>query len=236
MIVIPAVDLKGGRCVRLRTGDFAQETVFSDDPVEVARRWEAAGARWLHVVDLDGARLGRIEHGEVIRSIARALSIPIQLGGGLRDAHAVETALGLGVDRVIIGTLAALDKKAAAEIFASFGERVAAAVDAREGRVAVRGWQEQTDMLAVDFARQLHEIGARRLVYTDIGRDGTEAGPDMEGVRAFVSSVPLPVIVAGGVSTPEHIAAIVATGAEGCIVGRAFYTGLMPTDVLRRTW
>jgi len=236
MIIIPAVDLKGGRCVRLLKGDFERETVFSDDPVEMALRWEAAGARWLHVVDLDGARTGRIQHADVIKAITSALTIPVQLGGGLRDAGAVETALSLGVDRVIIGTVAALNQDAAREIFASFGERVAAAVDARDGRVAVRGWQEQTGKSAIDFARELQDIGAARLVYTDIGRDGTETGPDVEVIGAFTLAVRVPVIAAGGISTPDHLASIAKTGAEGCIVGRAFYTGTMPADVLRRTW
>jgi phosphoribosylformimino-5-aminoimidazole carboxamide ribotide isomerase len=236
VLVIPAIDLRGGRCVRLYRGEFGRETVFSEDPVEMARHWEQAGARFLHVVDLDAARSGKIAHAEVIRSICQAISIPVQLGGGLRDEAAVNEALALGIARGIIGTTAALDIEKASRIFAAFGERVAAGIDAREGKVAVQGWTEQTERPATELALELERAGARRIVFTDILRDGTETGPNLEAARVLIGSVKVPVVISGGVSRPEDLPALAALGAEACIVGRALYTGLMPSSVLKRDW
>jgi len=236
VLVIPAIDLRGGRCVRLYQGEFERETVFSEDPVEMARHWEQAGARFLHVVDLDAARSGKIAHGDVIRSICRAVGIPVQLGGGLRDEAAVSEALSLGIARGIVGTTAALNLEKAARIFSAFGERVAAGIDSREGKVAVHGWTEQTARPAVELALELERAGAPRIVFTDILRDGTESGPNVEGAKALIESVEVPVVIAGGVSRPEHLPALAAAGAEACIVGRALYTGLMPASVLGKDW
>ena len=236
MLVIPAVDIRGGRCVRLYQGEYDRETVFSEDPVAMAKHWEQAGARFLHVVDLDGARSGSLTHADVIRAICRAVNIPVQLGGGLRDREALNQALELGACRCIIGTVAALDIENASALFSEFGDRVAAAIDCREGKVAIRGWEQQTAKTAVELALELERAGARRIVFTDILRDGTETGPNVEGARELIGALRVPVVVAGGVSRPEHLPALAAAGAEACIVGRAFYSGLMPSSVLSRDW
>jgi len=236
VLVIPAVDLRGGRCVRLYQGEYDRETVFSEDPVAMAKHWEQAGARFLHVVDLDGARSGTIAHADVIRAICRAVGIPVQLGGGLRDREALSEALELGASRCIIGTIAALDTEKASALFSEFGHRVAAAIDCREGKVAIRGWEQQTGKTAVELALELERAGARRIVFTDILRDGTETGPNVEAAKALIESLKVPVVIAGGVSRPEHLPALAAAGAEACIVGRALYSGLMPPGVLKRDW
>ena len=225
--VIPAIDLRGGRCVRLEQGDFAREQAFSDDPVAVAQRWLAEGARRLHVVDLDGARVGEPQHWRVIGEIAGAVGIPVQLGGGLRSQEAIERALGLGLERVIVGTVAALDPEWARETFARFGRRVMVAIDARDGQVAVRGWQDTTGLDAFSFARRMVELGARRIVFTDISRDGMQTGPNLESMRRMVTAVNVPVVAAGGVTTVDDLLALDEIGLEAAIVGRALYSGAL---------
>jgi phosphoribosylformimino-5-aminoimidazole carboxamide ribotide isomerase len=225
--VIPAIDLRAGRCVRLFQGDYARETVFADDPVAVARRWEAEGARRLHLVDLDGARAGEPLQLPVVRAVAAAVRIPVQLGGGLRHRAAVQAALDAGVERAIIGT-AALDLEHAAALFAQFGERLAVGIDARGGRVAVQGWEQESGWDAVDLARRLEGLGARRIIFTDIARDGTLTGPALEATRSLAESLAIPVIASGGIGTPadlQALAALAPSGIEAAIVGRALYTG-----------
>ena len=234
--ILPAIDIRAGRCVRLLQGDYARETVFSDDPIAMARRWAKAGARRLHVVDLDGARAGRPENLAVIRGITASVSLPIQLGGGLRDRDAILAAREAGVERVILGTtLVTGDPKAVDQLLAEFGDRIAVGVDARDGRVAIQGWTETTDRDAIELALELQARGARRLVYTDITSDGMLAGPDIDGIRRMAEALSIPVIAAGGVSSAQDVrrlAALEPVGLEGVIIGKALYTGAVRLEEL----
>jgi phosphoribosylformimino-5-aminoimidazole carboxamide ribotide isomerase len=224
--VIPAIDLQDGRCVRLIQGDFDRSTVFGDDPTAVARRWAEEGAARIHVVDLDGAKHGRPVQLELIGSIVRAVDLPIQLGGGLRDRAAVEAALGAGVDRVVLGTAALADRAFLAACLERFGARVAVGIDARDGRVALRGWVDVSETEAVDFARDVAAGGVSTIVYTDIARDGMLAGPNLPAVGRMVAAVPgVGVIASGGVGQLEDVVALSRAGARGAIVGKALYTG-----------
>jgi len=230
MIVIPAVDLLGGKAVRLFRGDPGRKTVFSDDPVGVALRWFEEGAQLLHVVDLDGSFEGVPRNRALVEEIARALPIPVQLGGGIRDLDTAEAYLHAGVERIILGTAVVEDPALVAEACARWPGRVAAAIDARAGRVTVRGWREATSLDAVDLARRLEGTGVAALVYTDVERDGTEGGLNLEAARALASSVSVPVIASGGVASLEDLLAIAELapyGVEGVIVGRALYTGAL---------
>jgi phosphoribosylformimino-5-aminoimidazole carboxamide ribotide isomerase len=231
MYVIPAIDLRGGRCVRLFQGLFALETVYANDPVEVARRWEQAGARRLHVVDLDGARVGRPQHLQAIADICAAVSCPVQIGGGLRTPDAVAQVLAAGAERAIIGTALTAGEDQARGFFSRFGEGVAAGIDARGGMVAVAGWEQTTELAAADFARRLQGLGASRIVYTDILHDGTLEGHNIEALAEIIRAVEVPVIAAGGIGAREHLDAIAQAGAEAAIIGRALYTGALPPEI-----
>jgi phosphoribosylformimino-5-aminoimidazole carboxamide ribotide isomerase len=230
--VYPAIDLRGGRCVRLTEGDFGRETVYGDDPVAVARRWADAGARWLHVVDLDGARAGRPVQAELVGAICAAVAIPVQVGGGLRDEAAVADVLGRGAARVVVGTMAAREPERCRALCAAHPGRVAVGIDARDGLVRVAGWLEGEALRAVDLAAQAVAFGAAAVVYTDIGRDGTEQGPDLDGTVAVAAGARgVPVIASGGVGALAHVqaaAALASRGVAGIIVGRAHYTGAVP--------
>ncbi|MBI2864946.1 MAG: 1-(5-phosphoribosyl)-5-[(5-phosphoribosylamino)methylideneamino]imidazole-4-carboxamide isomerase [Chloroflexi bacterium] len=225
MIVIPAIDLRDGRCVRLFQGDYSQTTVFSDKPVKVARRWQAEGARWLHVVDLDGAASGQPANLQVVREIVRAVDIPVQLGGGVRNLDAIETALDAGVRRVMLGTAAVEDESLIATACRRFGDAIVVAVDAKEGLVATRGWKEKTAVSAIDLVRRVRELGVERVLYTDISRDGTLTEPNFEAIGELLSSVDIAVIAAGGVSSVAHLRRLKALGAEAAVAGKALYTG-----------
>jgi phosphoribosylformimino-5-aminoimidazole carboxamide ribotide isomerase len=231
VIVYPAIDLRGGRCVRLVQGDYERETVYGDDPVAVARRWEAAGARWLHVVDLDGARAGAPVQADVVGRICAAVGIPVQVGGGLRDEAAVRTVLAAGAARAIVGTMAVREPDRCAALCRALPRRIAVGVDARDGVVRVTGWLEGAGVDAVTLARTAGAQGAAAVVYTDIARDGTEHGPDLDGTRAVARAAGVPVIASGGVGSLAHVravAALAADGVAGVIVGRALYTGAVP--------
>jgi phosphoribosylformimino-5-aminoimidazole carboxamide ribotide isomerase len=234
--ILPAIDLRGGRCVRLLQGDYARETVFSDDPAAMARRWADAGARRLHVVDLDGARTGRPENLSIVRQIAASVAVPVQLGGGIRDREAVLAALEAGVERVILGTALVTGAPNVIDaLLAELGEQVVVGVDARDGRVAVQGWTETTGRDVVELARELESRGARRLVYTDISSDGMLAGPNLEGIRRMVEALSIPVIAAGGVSSAadvRRLAELAPLGLEGVIIGKALYTGAVRLEEL----
>jgi phosphoribosylformimino-5-aminoimidazole carboxamide ribotide isomerase len=226
--IIPAIDIRGGKCVRLFQGDYAQETVFADDPVEMARRWEGEGATRLHVVDLDAARSGEPVNLETVGRIAKALTIPVQTGGGVRNREAALRVLDAGVERAVVGTAAASDPDAARALFAELGERLILGLDARDGKVAVAGWRETTAWAAVDLAREMAAAGARRLIYTDIATDGTGVGPSLEGTRRLAEALSIPVIASGGIGSVAHVrsvAALASSGVEGVIVGKALYTG-----------
>jgi phosphoribosylformimino-5-aminoimidazole carboxamide ribotide isomerase len=226
MEVIPAIDLKDGRCVRLFQGDFNQETVFSDDPLAMALSWQEQGAHRLHVVDLDGAIQGKPTHLDVISAIVHALDIPIQVGGGIRDIAAADAWLGVGVDRVVIGTAAVRDPDMVVEACKKHGrQRVVVSVDAKEGLVALHGWKESSNVTVLELANQMADIGVVRLLYTDIARDGALTGPDFEGNKLLAEESGLAVLASGGIASVQHIKELLPMGVEGVIVGRALYTG-----------
>lgn len=225
MEIIPAVDIRGGRCVRLYQGDFQRETVFGDDPVAVARSWQDAGATRLHVVDLDGAREGRPANAQVIRRLIQAVSIPVQVGGGLRDRRSIDSYLEAGAARVVLGTAAVKDPSLLAEAIAEHGERIVVAVDARVGMVAIEGWQEETLLSAAQLMSELAAKGVPRFIYTDALRDGTLRGPDFAALETVLARVGVPVIYAGGVSSIPDLVRLASLGAEAAIIGQALYTG-----------
>jgi len=228
MEVIPAIDIIGGRCVRLVQGNFDQETVFSDNPVEVAVKWQEQGAGRIHVVDLDGARTGYPQNLKVLQEIAQAVEIPIQLGGGIRTIETARKVLRSGVERVIIGTSAALDSDTAKAMFEELGEKAILGVDALNGYVAVRGWQARTEERAVDFARRMLGYGACRIIFTDISRDGMLSGVNLFAIERMLKAVDVPVIASGGVGSIadiKQLAALESEGLEGIILGKALYTG-----------
>ena len=226
MEVIPAIDLRDGRCVRLFQGDFNQETVFSDDPLAMALSWQEQGGHRLHVVDLDGAVQGKPVHLEVISAIVRSLDIPVQVGGGIRDLATAGAWLEAGVDRVVIGTAAVRDPDMVREVCRKHGsQRVVVSVDAKDGLVAWQGWKETSAVTVLELANQMSQIGVVRLLYTDIARDGALTGPDLETNTRLAKETGLAVLASGGVASVEHIKELLPTGVEGVIVGRALYTG-----------
>ncbi len=224
MLIIPAIDIKGGRVVRLKQGDFTQETVYADNPSEVAKRWEAQGAELLHIVDLDGASSGELKNLEAIKEVVKEVSIPIQLGGGIRSLDAVRKLMKLGVDRVIIGTRSGQSKEFIKSAMKDFGEGILVAIDCKGGKVAIEGWREVMERDPFQFAKEVEEIGISRVVFTSVERDGTLSGPDFEGVERILKETNLKVIASGGVSSLEEIRRLVGLGVEGVIIGRALYT------------
>jgi len=208
----------------LYKGDYSQETVFSDDPINVALKWQSLGAPRLHVVDLDGARSGQLANYQVIKNIAQAVSVPVQVGGGIRELPAVEKLLKSEVDRVILGTSAVENPEMVAEAVKKYGESVAVGIDARDGYLSTRGWRQDTAHRALDFARSIVKLGVKRLIYTDINRDGTLTEPNFDAVFELISSVRVPVIASGGVATLNHLRLLKRLGAEGVIIGKALYT------------
>ena len=226
MILYPAIDLKDGSCVRLLRGDMARATVFGDDPAAQAAAFAAAGCAWLHLVDLNGAFAGRPVNAAAVAAILGAVTIPVQLGGGIRDMATIEAWFSRGVARVILGTVAVEDPQLVRDAAAAFPGRVAVGLDARNGRVATRGWAEATDILAIDLARSLEDAGVAALIYTDIERDGAMQGPNIAATEALARAVAIPVIASGGVSSLADLKALQATGViAGAISGRALYDG-----------
>ena len=226
MEVIPAIDLKDGACVRLYQGDFEQTTVFSTDPAETALRWQSAGAPRIHVVDLDGSRSGIPANLESIRAIADAVSVPLQVGGGVRTVETAQALLEAGVERVVLGTAAVEDPGLVQELCRRWGaERVVVAVDARKGRVAIRGWTEDTPVDATELVKEMAVLGPQRFLYTDISRDGTMTAPNFGAVAAMVQNTGLAIIASGGVTSLDDLRRLAQTGAEAAIVGRALYEG-----------
>lgn len=223
--IIPAIDIRGGRCVRLLQGDYNCETVYDADPVAVARRWAAAGAPRLHVVDLDAARSGAPVNAALIAAIARAVPVPLQAGGGIRSEAIARAYWEAGVDRVVLGTAAVRDVALVERLVALASERVVVAVDSRDGIVRVDGWTEAANVSALELVARMTALGVRRFLYTDIARDGSLTAPNVEALRRLVAATSAPVIASGGVAQLEHIRQIAACGAEGVIIGRALYTG-----------
>jgi phosphoribosylformimino-5-aminoimidazole carboxamide ribotide isomerase len=225
MEIIPAIDIRGGRCVRLYEGDYGRETVFDEDPVRIARRWESLGAGRIHVVDLDGAREGRQQNIGIVHAIVEAVSCPVQTGGGIRDLEALRSTLDSGVQRALLGTAAVKDPRLLKDAVELAGERLVVSVDARDGRVRLEGWTEDAGLSAMDLIQQLADSGVERIVYTDIGRDGRLDGPNIAVLEAVASQAPVPVIAAGGVTTVEDVRRLSECGVEAAIIGRALYTG-----------
>jgi len=227
MRLYPAIDLKDGSCVRLFKGDMDQATVFSDNPLAQALSFESAGAEWLHIVDLNGAFAGAPVNGDAVAQILQGLTIPLQLGGGIRDTATVEMWLTKGVRRVILGTAAVNDPQFVKEAARNFPGQVALGIDARDGLVATEGWATKTDVTATDLAKRYEDEGLAAIVYTDINRDGAMKGPNVEATAALAHAVSLPVIASGGVSSLDDLKALRDCGAqlEGAISGRALYDG-----------
>jgi len=225
VIIIPAIDIRGGQCVRLRQGDYAQETVFGSDPAAMARKWVDQGATYLHLVDLDGAKAGHPVNVESIQRIAQASGVPCQLGGGLRTEEDIAQALAWGVNRVVVGTKAVTGPGWLEKISRRFPRQVVLGLDARNGRVAIEGWLEVSNEPAVELARRCAGWPLAALVYTDISRDGMLTGPNTETLAELSKAVDLPIIASGGVTTLDDIRRLADLGLTGCIIGRALYEG-----------
>jgi phosphoribosylformimino-5-aminoimidazole carboxamide ribotide isomerase len=221
----PAIDLRGGRCVRLSQGDYARETVFGDDPVAMVRSFTADGARRLHVVDLDGAKDGVPSQSELVARMVAAAGVPCQLGGGIRSLATARSYVAAGVARLVVGSVAIENPSLLEELARTFPGRIVLGLDARDGLVAVRGWIETSRLLAIDVARRHEHLPLAAIVYTDIAKDGMMSGPNLPALEEMVRATRLPVVASGGVSHAEDIRRVAATGAAGCIVGRALYEG-----------
>ncbi|MGQ9820665.1 MAG: 1-(5-phosphoribosyl)-5-[(5-phosphoribosylamino)methylideneamino]imidazole-4-carboxamide isomerase [Thermogutta sp.] len=221
----PAIDLRGGKCVRLRQGDYGQETVFGDYPAKMALHWVAQGAKRLHLVDLDAARSGSSGNLEAVRQIRGAVSVPIQLGGGVRSEETIRGLLNLGLDRLVVGTVAVNDPEWFCAMTRMFPGKLVLGLDARDGRLATDGWQRTSQQLAADFAARFQDEPIAGIVYTDISRDGMLTGPNVEATAAIQKSVGVPVIASGGVSRLDDVRRLSEAGIAGCIIGRAIYEG-----------
>jgi phosphoribosylformimino-5-aminoimidazole carboxamide ribotide isomerase len=230
MQIWPAIDLRGGKCVRLQQGDYGRETVFGDDPSAMARHWLQQGAEYLHLVDLDGARSGKVENWDALKAIVDVLSVPCELGGGIRDEETIGRLLDLGLSRLVIGTLALKQPDWFRAMCRRFPARLVLGIDAREGRVATHGWLETSDMLATELARQFASEPIAAIVYTDIATDGMLQGPNLDGLRDMQRAVEIPVIASGGVTTADDVSRLAAIGVAGCIIGRALYEGTLSLE------
>lgn len=244
MNIYPAIDMKDGNCVRLLQGRYDAVTTYAQDPLTIAKRWQEAGGKWLHIVDLDGAKDGK-PHGlnrEALKRILKEVPLPVQFGGGVRSVEIVQELLDLGVTRVVLGTAVVRNPALAEEVFATFGERVAVGVDARKGVVAVQGWQEESGEQATDFVKRMAGIGAKRFIFTDIAKDGMLEGINIEALIAVAQAVPeIPIIASGGVTSMSDIEALVTLKAQGisnidgAIIGKALYTGNLDLAEIMRS-
>ena len=230
MIIIPAVDIKNGRCVRLFQGRMDSETVFSDDPAAMAKRWEEEGAELIHVVDLDGAVGKRPQNTDSIRKILEAVNVPVQVGGGIRNEETIKMYLDFGIGRVIVGTEAIQNPQLVKDACRAFPDQIVVGIDARKGMVAIEGWTKTTEIQAVDLAKQFEDCGVAAIIFTDIHRDGMQTGPNINETRRLAENVSIPVIASGGVSTIEDIINLLPlkeAGVTGVITGRAIYNGTL---------
>jgi len=223
--VIPAIDLRGGRCVRLYQGDYARETAYSNDPVAIALHWEELGAPRLHVVDLDGAREGRPVNGSGMASICAVVAIPVEVSGGIRTMEALAAAVAYGAERVQLGSAAVSSPDLLSEAISLYPDTIVVSIDARDGEVVTDGWLRGTGRSPLDFAREIVSLGVHRMMYTDIRRDGALTEPNFEAIAELVDLLSVPVIAAGGVSKVEHLVRLAEIGCEGAIVGKALYEG-----------
>jgi len=225
MIIYPAIDVKGGKCVRLVQGKFDDVTVYSDDPVEMALEFEKIGAEYIHVVDLDGARYGEPRNIAKISEMAVNIGIPVQLGGGIRTIEMIEIILCKGIQRVILGTSAVKQPEIVKKAVESFGNNLAVAIDAKDGMVAIEGWEKISDYKAINFAKAMEDLGAQTIIYTDISRDGMLTGPNFKAMEEMAGAVKIDVIASGGVSSISDVKRLKETGVSGVIIGKALYTG-----------
>ena len=225
MQIIPAIDLRGGRCVRLRQGNYDDETVFGEDPAAMAAHWVSQGAQRLHLVDLDGARAGRLGNLDSVRAISLRVQVPCQVGGGVRTSETVAELLALGVDRVIVGTGAVTEPEWFRQLCQAFPQRVCLGLDARDGKIAIEGWTRTSRTAPVDLARHLAGLPLAAIIYTDISRDGMMGGVNLDAIRELTQAVSTPVIASGGVTTLDDVRALARLPVAGCIVGRALYEG-----------
>lgn len=225
MIIYPAVDVRDGKCVRLTQGEFNKETIYADNPVEMALKWEKMGAQYLHVVDLDGARSGKAQNIGVISEMAAKMGIPVQLGGGIRTIETIENVLSKGIERVILGTSAVKDPELVKRAVKTFENKVVIGIDAKDGMVAIEGWEKTSEFKAVDFAKKMEDLGVKTIIYTDISRDGMLNGPNLKAMEEMVKAVNIEIIASGGVGKIEDIKNLKEVGVSGAIVGRALYTG-----------
>ena len=224
MRIYPAIDIKDGKCVRLFKGRFDDVTVYGDSPAEMAKKWEAQGGEFIHVVDLDGALKGHGVNAEKIKEICESVSVPVQTGGGIRTIEDIEAKLECGISRVIIGTKAVSDSEFVKEAVAKYGDKIVIGIDAKDGMVAVEGWEKTSDFTAVEFAKKMVSLGVKTIVYTDIATDGTLAGSNVEAMREMADAVDADIIASGGIGSLDDILSLKDTGVEGVIVGKALYT------------
>lgn len=225
MIIYPAIDIKDGKCVRLTQGRFTEVDQYSDNIIEVGQKWENLGAEYLHVVDLDGARIGVPLNIDLISNLIKNIKLPIQLGGGIRSLTTIETVLNKGIQRVILGTSAINNPKMVEDAVKAFEDRVVIGIDARDGMVAIEGWEQTSKIAAIELAKRMEQIGVQTIIYTDIARDGMLQGPNLKALEAMVRSVDIAVIASGGVSKIADIRSLKDTGVSGAIIGKALYTG-----------
>ncbi len=228
MLIIPAIDLREGKCVRLTEGRPDRETVYSNDPVAMARLWEAEGARWLHVVDLDGAFAGRPKNLDIVKKIIAAVKVPVQVGGGIRDIGTIAELLESGARRVILGTVAIINPDLVAEACAKYGEAIMVGIDVREGKVAIEGWGVTAEKNALELAAEMKNRGVRRIIFTDVSRDGTLKGPNLSAIREIAGVTGMKIIAAGGISTAADLRPLFQlepSGVEAVIIGKALYAG-----------
>lgn len=225
MTLYPAIDIKDGKCVRLLKGSFSDVTIYGNDPVSMAKKWESSGGKFIHVVDLDGALKGHGVNADIIKRICSEVNIPVQTGGGIRSMEDIEAKLSCGINRVIIGTKAVSDSNFIKRAVDKYKEKIVIGIDAKDSMVAIEGWEQLSEFKAVDFARRMADIGVSTIVYTDIATDGTLSGPNTAAMREMSCAVPCDIIASGGIGSIDHIESLKDTGVEGVIIGRALYTG-----------
>lgn len=224
MRIYPAIDIIDGKCVRLVKGDYSQKTTYAENPVEVAKKWESLGAEFIHVVDLDGAKSGDMPNFELISEIAASISVPIEVGGGIRDMNCVNKYLNAGIERVILGTSALKQPEIVDEAVAEYGSRIAVGIDAKNGMAAVSGWEDISNVSALDFAKQMEEKGVKYIIYTDIATDGMLMGPNISAMKEMINHVNVNIIASGGVTNLDDVEKLAEIGAHGAIIGKALYT------------
>lgn len=225
MIIIPAIDISKGKCVRLTQGNFANETVYSDNPVVMAQKWETEGAKMLHIVDLDGAKSGQLVNFQLIKEIIKKINIPIQIGGGVQSEEDIIKMFSTGLKRIILGTMALENELLLKSLIDKYSDKIVVSLDSKNGKLQKRGWLENTEMELIKTAQKLEKLGVRRFIYTNVLRDGMLAQPDYKSIKTFMNSVSTPIIVAGGISSTADIKKLQMMGVEGVIIGKALYEG-----------